>query len=377
MYAGITNKKNRKHKSKKVVPGKCVFPFKYKRKEYDECLDTGNGPWCPTSLTKLGTVNTWGYCLDPNISNKIEVLTNPKINPNTSLSPGTKQMKLVGNPKNKSTMSFSSKTKKIKLVIKPKNKSASNIKPLNITNSIRAKETRNKVKYDKFAGKVLEEFKKKTIPFNAFKKEQEIRKKLAQKIKQNDIMTRIEKMRNKSKKKHLEKLIDLPGFYLFKNAFDLKLENKIINIIDTDPRFIRSFNNGKIFYQMGPEHFPKEWKILLEIISKLHPSCVDYDYSLQLKYQPGIRFNAHYDSKHRWEEFIVGVNLKSEAELYFTKKDTPTITKKIPPRSIYILSGDSRYKWRHGIKKVKELRYSITFRKKTEKEKQINSKQTR
>ena len=45
MYAGIINKKNRKHKSKKVVSGKCVFPFKYKRKEYNECLDTGNGPW--------------------------------------------------------------------------------------------------------------------------------------------------------------------------------------------------------------------------------------------------------------------------------------------------------------------------------------------
>ncbi len=120
---------------------------------------------------------------------------------------------------------------------------------------------------------------------------------------------------------------------------------------------------------MSKEHFPKEWETLQEIISNLHESCIDFDYSLQLKYSPGIRFNAHYDSKHRWEEFIVGVNLKSEAELYFTKKDTKTISITIPSRSIYILSGESRYQWRHGIKKVKDLRYSITLRKKTKKEK--------
>ena len=34
MYAGITNKKKNKHKSKKVVSGKCIFPFKYKRTKY-------------------------------------------------------------------------------------------------------------------------------------------------------------------------------------------------------------------------------------------------------------------------------------------------------------------------------------------------------
>ena len=57
--------------------------------------------------------------------------------------------------------------------------------------------------------------------------------------------------------------------------------------------------------------------------------------------------------------------MNSAAELYFTKKDTETVNITIPPRSIYVLSGDCRYNWRHGIKKVKDLRYSITLRKKT------------
>ena len=78
MYADIYNKKNRTHRSKKVVPGKCVFPFKYKRKEYNECLDTGNGPWCPTNLTKTGTVKTWGYCVDKDIGNAANILISMK-----------------------------------------------------------------------------------------------------------------------------------------------------------------------------------------------------------------------------------------------------------------------------------------------------------
>ena len=54
---------------------------------------------------------------------------------------------------------------------------------------------------------------------------------------------------------------------------------------------------------------------------------------------------------------------------YFTKKGFKSISVVLPPRSIYVLSGESRYEWRHGIKKVKGLRYSITLRKKTDFEK--------
>ena len=155
----------------------------------------------------------------------------------------------------------------------------------------------------------------------------------------------------------------MDGFYLFKNVLEHDFQDKLISIINNQTSFPRHIQTGKIFYQMSEEQFPEEWSVLLGIISSLHDSCNNFDYSLQLTYLPGVRFNAHYDSKHRWEEFIVGVNLKSDSELYFTKKDTKTHSVIIPPGSIYILSGESRYKWRHGIKKVKDLRYSITLRK--------------
>ena len=63
--ASIFDRTGKKHTSKYVKSGNCIFPFKYKGKLYEDCLDTGNGPWCPTiELKPNKTVNTWGYCLD-------------------------------------------------------------------------------------------------------------------------------------------------------------------------------------------------------------------------------------------------------------------------------------------------------------------------
>jgi hypothetical protein len=78
VYAGIMNKKGKNHKSKKVKSGKCVFPFFYRNKEYNNCLDTGNGPWCPTSLTKKNRVKEWGYCVEKDVSNAANILSSMK-----------------------------------------------------------------------------------------------------------------------------------------------------------------------------------------------------------------------------------------------------------------------------------------------------------
>lgn len=45
-----------------ISKSKCKFPFKYKGKLYNDCLDTGNGPWCPISLTKRNYTKKKAYC---------------------------------------------------------------------------------------------------------------------------------------------------------------------------------------------------------------------------------------------------------------------------------------------------------------------------
>jgi hypothetical protein len=78
MYASRLNKKNRIHKSKNVKSGDCIFPFMYKKKEHNKCLDTGNGEWCPTSLTKSRTPKTWGYCVKNEDKRAAEILLSMK-----------------------------------------------------------------------------------------------------------------------------------------------------------------------------------------------------------------------------------------------------------------------------------------------------------
>ncbi len=42
--------------------------------------------------------------------------------------------------------------------------------------------------------------------------------------------------------------------------------------------------------------------------------------------------------------------------------DRTTRAIELPPRSIYLLTGEVRTKWQHTIPPTRELRYSITFR---------------
>ena len=61
-YSTIYDKFGKAHKGKNVVTGPCIFPFKYKGTMYDNCVDTGKGPWCPTKVKGSKCVDTWAYC---------------------------------------------------------------------------------------------------------------------------------------------------------------------------------------------------------------------------------------------------------------------------------------------------------------------------
>merc|ERR1711871_970467 len=62
IFAVNIDKNNKINKSKYVKEGDCIFPFKYKRKDVNECLDSERGKWCATSLKDNGTYETYAYC---------------------------------------------------------------------------------------------------------------------------------------------------------------------------------------------------------------------------------------------------------------------------------------------------------------------------
>ena len=62
MYATTINNRDYNEQNEKVKAGLCLFPFKYKRKKHNKCLSTKRGDICATSLSKFGTLKTYGYC---------------------------------------------------------------------------------------------------------------------------------------------------------------------------------------------------------------------------------------------------------------------------------------------------------------------------
>ena len=64
-------------------------------------------------------------------------------------------------------------------------------------------------------------------------------------------------------------------------------------------------------------------------------------------------------------EQVVGISLGSLATLRFRQRATSGFRRanlELAPRSAYLLSGEARHDWEHGIAPGDVLRFSITFR---------------
>ena len=81
------------------------------------------------------------------------------------------------------------------------------------------------------------------------------------------------------------------------------------------------------------------------------------------QYEKLDELHYHFDHPKTYDENIYGISLNADSYVGFTKNgDKHKVF--IPKRSMYIMSGDSRYKCRHGIDKgwIDGRRLSITFR---------------
>jgi alkylated DNA repair dioxygenase AlkB len=92
----------------------------------------------------------------------------------------------------------------------------------------------------------------------------------------------------------------------------------------------------------------------------------DFTHALVAEYRPGTPLGWHRDVPQF--ECVVGISLASPARLRFRPypperpRREDIVTVEVPPRSIYRLTGASRWAWQHSVPPVEALRYSITFR---------------
>lgn len=87
-----------------------------------------------------------------------------------------------------------------------------------------------------------------------------------------------------------------------------------------------------------------------------------------LEYLPqrGSAIDAHYDDWWLWGERLVTLNLLSDTVLTFTDDSHPTLSVlvSLARRSLVVVSGPARYKWKHAIQRqhVTSRRIAMTFR---------------
>lgn len=95
-------------------------------------------------------------------------------------------------------------------------------------------------------------------------------------------------------------------------------------------------------------------------------------HALLIRYDPGAGIGWHKD-RPVFEQ-VIGVSLGAGTVLTFRKREGSRFARvKVPlePRSAYLLSGEVRHEWEHGIAAHEALRWSITFRSMSEKGRRI------
>lgn len=87
-------------------------------------------------------------------------------------------------------------------------------------------------------------------------------------------------------------------------------------------------------------------------------------HALVTEYRPGTTLGWHRDVPDF--DTVAGVSLGSACRMRFRRhppvRGAPVYTLDLAPRSLYVLAGEVRWRWQHGIPPTPGLRHSITFR---------------
>lgn len=102
---------------------------------------------------------------------------------------------------------------------------------------------------------------------------------------------------------------------------------------------------------------------LIEQVEAFGGPQMRIDQVLCTEYEAGTGIGWHRDKPHFGR--IFGVSLGSSCRLRFRRQAGDAWERRalnVAPRSIYAMSGPSRFEWEHSIPAVDALRYSITLR---------------
>ena len=183
--------------------------------------------------------------------------------------------------------------------------------------------------------------------------------------------------------------LDYPnGLFYYDDFVDDKTAMELKDFIDGEPwdkslsRRVQHYGHrySYKYAQMKDDYVVKPVPdIFLSIFKKIkeinHIITCDQN-NLQVivnEYNPGQGISAHTDDTNQFGEWVVGVSLLSPVEMEFSKS-SKVIEVLLKPNSLYIMTGESLYQWKHEIKpklynndSKRDRRISLTFRYKRQK----------
>jgi alkylated DNA repair dioxygenase AlkB/23S rRNA U2552 (ribose-2'-O)-methylase RlmE/FtsJ len=177
---------------------------------------------------------------------------------------------------------------------------------------------------------------------------------------------------------------ELPGFRYMTNIITEPVESKILDFLSKQKwSAVGSGKSSREVIQYGyaynytaknpgekVEPIPNELSPFVDILSKAVPDQ-KFNQCIVNKYLPGQGISAHIDHT-KFGPVIACFSIGSYTVVDFALGDAD-IPKFVDRRSLYIMAGDSRYKWKHSIaarksdtvngkKMMRGERISITFR---------------
>jgi alkylated DNA repair dioxygenase AlkB len=187
------------------------------------------------------------------------------------------------------------------------------------------------------------------------------------------------------------------GLYYFDSMIQPKMEKELIEFLDKGSKWkslSKSPNSRKVQhygylydYKSGKsngktDEIPKQFQFLIDVLKDncemLKIDSLDFNQVIVNNYESGQGISAHIDTND-YGEIIGCYTIGSGATMCFSKDDKQSkYNLYVKPKSLYIMSGESRYNWTHEMpsrksdmvndeqgneKRIKrDRRISITFR---------------
>jgi len=171
----------------------------------------------------------------------------------------------------------------------------------------------------------------------------------------------------------------VPGLSLVEEAVSAAEEAELVAHLDAAPlapfqfgqwqgkRLTTSYGSGYDFTRQRVAEAPRLPDWLLDLRAALAPLVgrrpEDFVQALLIRYDPGAGIGWHRDRPQYGE--VIGLSLSAPTTFRLRRRKPGGFERRnveLPPRALYLLSGEVRREWEHSIAPMDVTRRSITFR---------------